>query len=228
MGDSDKLQGSGRYRYTEHRGFLEGLLTRLEVTNNVTLVLHDWGSALGFDWAFSHPNAVRGIAYMEAIVRPLTWEEWPEGAREIFGALRGPQGEEMLLQQNLFVERLLPASVLRNLSEAEMAAYRKPFLEPGEGRRPTLTWPRELPIDGEPADICAIVAQYGRWLANCDVPKLFMNAEPGAILVGSQRDFARSWPNQIEVTVPGRHFVQEDSPDAIGAAIAAWYQLTGR
>jgi haloalkane dehalogenase len=225
MGDSDKLPGSGRYRYVEHRTFLEALLVGLGVTNNVTLVLHDWGSALGFNWAFSHPDAIRGIAYMEAIVRPLSWQEWPEGAREIFQALRGPQGEEMVLQQNLFVERILPTAILRTLSEAEMATYRKPFLEIGEGRRPTLTWPHELPIEGEPADVCAIVTQYGRWLANCDIPKLFINAEPGAILIGSQREFARSWPNQVEVSVSGRHFVQEDSADAIGAAIAAWYQL---
>ena len=227
MGDSDKLEGSGRYRYSEHRTFLEALLAGLGVTHNVTLVLHDWGSALGFDWAFSHPDAIRGIAFMEAIVRPLSWQEWPEGAREIFQALRGPQGEEMGLQQNLFVERILPNAILRTLSEAEMNAYRKPFQEPGEGRRPSLTWPRELPIDGEPADVCAIVAQYGRWLANCDIPKLFINAEPGAILIGSHRDFGRSWSNQIEVTVLGRHFVQEDSSDAIGAAIAVWYQLIG-
>jgi haloalkane dehalogenase len=227
MGDSAKLEGSGHYRYAEHRTFLEALLAGLGVIHNVTLVLHDWGSALGFDWAFSHPGAIRGIAFMEAIVRPLSWKEWPEGAREIFQALRGPQGEEMVLQQNLFVERILPNAILRTLSEAEMTDYRKPFQEPGEGRRPTLTWPRELPIDGEPADVCTIVAQYGRWLANCDIPKLFINAEPGALLIGSQRDFVRSWSNQIEVTVSGRHFVQEDSPDAIGAAIAVWYQLIG-
>lgn len=228
MGDSDKLEGSGRYRYTEHRAFLEALLTGLGATNNVTLVLHDWGSALGFDWAFSHPGAIRGIAYMEAIVRPLTWQEWPERRRETFRALRGPEGEEMVLQQNFFVEKILPTGVLRTLGEADIAAYRKPYREPGEGRRPTLTWPRELPIDGEPADVCAIIARYGKWLASCNIPKLFINVEPGSILVGSHRDFVRSWSNQIEVTVSGRHFVQEDSPDAIGAAIAAWYQLTGK
>jgi len=225
QGDSDKLSASGpdRYRFVEHRSYLDGLLDALDVRANVTFVVHDWGSALGFDWANRHRDAVRGIAYMEAIVRPVaSWDEWPEAARAIFQALRSPAGEEMILEKNLFVERILPGSVLRGLTDAEMAVYRRPFREPGEGRRPTLTWPRQIPIEGEPADVTAIAQAYAEWLAGCGVPKLFVNAEPGAILTGAVREFCRRWPNQTEVTVPGNHFIQEDSPDEIGRAIAAW------
>lgn len=224
MGDSEKLEPSGpdRYRFVEHRAYLDGLLAALGVTRNVTLVVHDWGSALGFDWANRHRDAVRGIAYMEAVVRPVTWAEWPEAARGVFQAFRSPAGEQMVLEQNVFIERVLPGSILRKLEPAEMEEYRRPFREPGEGRRPTLTWPRQIPIEGEPADVCAIVASYAEWLASAPVPKLFVNAEPGAILIGAPREFCRTWPNQTEVTVPGSHFVQEDSGDAIGKAIAAW------
>jgi haloalkane dehalogenase len=224
MGDSDKLEPSGadRYRFVEHREYLDGLLAALDVTHNVTLVVHDWGSALGFDWANRQRQAVKGIAYMEAVVQPVTWKSWPDTGRAIFQALRSPAGEEMILQKNVFVERILPASVLRPLGDAEMAAYRRPFLEPGEARRPTLTWPRQIPIDGEPADVVEIVTAYGRWLETSPVPKLFINADPGAILIGPQRDYCRRWPNQREVTVRGSHFIQEDSPDEIGRAIAAW------
>ena len=224
MGDSDKLEPSGpeRYRFVEHRAFLDELLAALGVAGDVTLVLHDWGSALGFDWARRHPDALRGIAYMEAIVRPVGWAEWPDAAREIFQAFRSPAGEQMILERNLFIEAVLPGSILRRLTDEEMAEYRRPFLTPGESRRPMLTWPRQIPIDGEPAEVVEIVRAYGDWLAASPVPKLFVNAEPGAILIGAQREFCRSWPNQREVTVRGVHFVQEDSADEIGAAIGAW------
>jgi haloalkane dehalogenase len=188
----------------------------------VTLVVHDWGSALGFDWARRHPDRVKGIAYMEAIVRPLRWAEWPEAARRDFQGFRSPAGEAMVLEQNVFVERVLPGSILRKLLDAEMEAYRRPFREPGEGRRPTLSWPRQIPIEGEPADVTRIVQDYADWLSRSPLPKLFVNAEPGAILVGPQREFCRGWPSQQEVTVRGAHFVQEDSPDEIGAAVAKW------
>ncbi len=224
MGDSDKLESSGpdRYRFVEHRKYLDALLETLGVAANVTLVIHDWGSALGFDWAYRHPDAIRGIAYMEALVQPVTWDGWPGQARQIFQAFRSPAGEDMVLEKNVFVEAVLPGSVLRGLSDAEMAVYRRPFAEVGEARRPTLTWPRQIPIEGEPADVCEIVKRYGDWLATAPVPKLFVNAEPGAILTGPQREFCRSWPNQNEVTVKGSHFIQEDSPDEIGQAIADW------
>ena len=198
------------------------MLDQLDLGDNVTLVVHDWGSALGFDWAHRNPNRVHAIAYMEAIVLPVSWSDWPEAARPIFEAMRGNGGEELVLEKNKFVERILPASVIRDLTEDEMAVYRSPYEEPGESRRPTLTWPRQIPIDGKPTDTAEIVSDYGRWLSNSDVPKLFINADPGSILVGRQRDFARRFPNQTEVTVPGIHFVQEDSPDLIGEAIAAW------
>jgi haloalkane dehalogenase len=224
MGDSEKLPNSGpdRYRFVEHREHLDALLERLGVEADATFVIHDWGSALGFDWARRHPGAVRGIAYMEAIVMPLTWAQWPKAVKPVFEAFRSPAGEKMILEQNAFVEQVLPGAVLRGLGDAEMAVYRRPFREPGEGRRPTLTWPRQIPIEGEPADVVQIVSDYGKWLGACDVPKLFVNAEPGAILRGEAREFCRSWPNQTEVTVAGSHFIQEDSPDDVGLAIAEW------
>jgi haloalkane dehalogenase len=185
-------------------------------------VIHDWGSALGFDWANRHRDAVKGIAYMEAVVRPVTWEEWPEQIRPIFQGFRSPAGEGMVLKKNIFVERVLPGSVLRKLTDEEMNVYRRPYLTPGEDRRPTLTWPRQIPLGGEPADVVGIAQAYADWMRVNDIPKLFVNAEPGAILTGAARDFCRTWKNQEEVTVKGSHFLQEDSPDEIGGAIAQW------
>ena len=225
MGDSQTQSpsGAGTYRFLDHSSYLDALLEVLGVEERVTLVVHDWGSALGFDWANRHRDAVLGIAYMEAIVRPVTWEEWPESARHFFEGLRSEAGEEMILNRNLFIERVLPNSIMRDLTEAEMNEYRKPYLEAGEARRPMLTWPREIPINGAPADVHRIVDGYAQWLAASDLPKLFINADPGSILVGPQREFCRTWPNQTEVTVPGIHFIQEDSPDEIGRAISAWH-----
>ncbi|MDX1540533.1 MAG: haloalkane dehalogenase [Geminicoccaceae bacterium] len=229
MGDSDKLEPSGpeRYRFVEHRRYLNALLNQLGVRERVTLVVHDWGSALGFDWARRYPDAVKGIAYMEAIVRPMTWDEWPEVIRPIFEGFRSDAGERMVLEKNVFVERVLPGSILKKLSNDEMAEYRRPFAEPGEGRRPTLTWPRQIPLGGEPDDVAQIVRDYASWLERSPVAKLFVNAEPGAILVGGQREFCRRWPNQTEVTVRGSHFIQEDSPDEIGRALADWLGRLG-
>ncbi len=225
MGDSEKLPDSGPDRYTlvEHRAYLDAFFAAMGLTEKVTLVVHDWGSALGFHWARRHPDAVRGIAYMEALVRPLVWEEWNEAARAVFEGFRSPAGEAMVLEKNIFVERVLPGSVLRGLTEVEMAVYRRPFAEPGEGRRPTLTWPRQIPISGEPADVVAIAQDYSGWLAETEIPKLFVDADPGAILIGAQREFCRGWKNQTEVTVSGSHFIQEDSPHEIGTALADWY-----
>jgi haloalkane dehalogenase len=224
MGDSDKLptSGPGSYTFAEHRRYLDTFLDALGVRDNVTFVVHDWGSALGFDWANRHRGAVRGVAYMEAIVRPVTWDEWSPQTRAFFRKLRSPQGEQMVLADNLFVESLLPQRTLRTLTATEMDAYRRPFREPGEGRRPTLTWPRQLPIDGEPTDVCQTVAAYGRWLAASPVRKLFINADPGT-LSAQELAFCRSWPNQAEVAVPGLHFLQEDSPHEIGQSLARWF-----
>ncbi|NNL44807.1 MAG: haloalkane dehalogenase [Woeseiaceae bacterium] len=226
MGDSDKLDNPGpdSYRYVEHRDYLFAAWQELGVTDKVTYVIHDWGSALGFDWACQHPDKVRGIAYMEGIVRPISWMEWPEAIRPLFQGFRSEAGEVMVLEKNIFVERVLPGSVLRGLTEDEMAVYRRPFENEGETRRPTLTWPRQIPLDGEPADVHQIVARYADWLCNSEVPKLFINAEPGAILTGPQREFCRGFPNQAEVTVAGSHFIQEDSPLEIAAAIREWLE----
>jgi haloalkane dehalogenase len=230
MGDSDKLSPSGpeRYRFVEHRDFLDGLLEALGVDNNVTLVIHDWGSALGFDWANRHRESIAGIAYMEAIVRPMTWDQWPESAKPVFEGFRSPAGDDMVLKNNVFIERVLPGSVIRDLSKAEMDHYRLPFINAGEDRRPTLTWPRQIPLEGDPEDVVKIVKDYSEWLCESNLPKLFINADPGAILCGELREFCRNWPNQTEVTVSGTHFIQEDSPDEIGQAIADWINDTVR
>src|SRR5215472_924026 len=231
MGDSDKLpdSGPGSYRFVEHRGYLDALLEALGVRERVTFVIHDWGSALGFDWVNRHREAVKGIAFMEAIVRPQGWDHWDKiNMRPALQALRSAAGEDMVLRDNFFIETILPGAILRPLSGEEMAQYRRPFAEPGEGRRPTLTWPREIPIEGKPADVAAIVAAYADWLATSDVPKLFVKGEPGAILaVGTNLDFVRRWPAQTEVTVAGSHFLQEDAPDEIGRAIAGWMGALG-
>ncbi len=227
MGDSGALpdSGPGRYSFDTHSRYLAGFLEQVGADSDVTLVVHDWGSALGFDWARAHPGAVRGIAYMEAIVAPVpSWDAWPEAARGIFQGMRSAAGEDLVLQRNVFIEKILPASVLRGLTEAEMEVYRRPFSEPGESRRPTLDWPRQIPIATEgPADVVERVQRYADWLAGSDdLPKLFVDADPGSILVGPQRDVALSWPNQKVVSVRGSHFLQEDSPDEIGSAIADW------
>ena len=222
MGQSGR-SSNGSYRLVDHVRYLDAWFDALNLIHNITLVCHDWGSAIAFHWAYRHPSSIKGLVYMEALVRPLTWEEWPEAARSIFQAMRSPSGEQLVLERNLFVERVLTGSVIRNLTDEEMEEYRRPYVEGGESRRPTLTWPREIPIDGEPANVVEIVDTYSRWLAASEVPKLFINADPGAILTGAQREFCRSWPNQQEVTVSGSHFVQEDSPEEIGQAIANWY-----
>jgi haloalkane dehalogenase len=224
MGDSAKLSSPGpaTYRFLTHRRFLWGFIEQaIGSQAPVVLVVHDWGSALGFDWANHHRERARGVAYMEAIVRPLAWAEWPAASRRVFQGFRSERGEEMILQRNLFVERVLPGSILRRLEPEEMAEYRRPFAAPAD-RWPTLAWPREIPIDGEPADVTALVADYAAWMAENDMPKLFVNAEPGAILVGAQREFCRLWRHQSEVTLPGIHFIQEDRGAEIGAAIARW------
>ncbi|MDT5286760.1 MAG: haloalkane dehalogenase [Mycobacterium sp.] len=222
MGGSDKLRPSGpdRYNYAEQRDYLFALWDALDLGDNVTLVLHDWGSVLGFDWANQHRDRVQGIAFTEAIVIPMTWPEFPGAIREVFEGFRSPRGEPMVLEQNVFIERVLPAQIQRELSDEEMDHYRRPFVTPGEGRRPMLSWPRNLPIDGEPADVVTVVDEYSNWLAATELPKLFINAEPGAIAHGHVRELIRSWPSLTETTVSGIHFVQEDSPDEIGTAIA--------
>ena len=231
MGDSDKLPNSGpdSYRFVEHRCYLDALLDALGVHERVTFVIHDWGSALGFDWANRHREAVKGIAYMEAIVGPQYWDHWDRfGMRPALQALRSPSGETMVLRDNFFIEQILPKAILRTLSAEEIAEYRRPFADPGEGRRPTLTWPRQIPIEGEPAEMAAIATAYADWLATSRVPKLFVKAEPGGILAGGAvLDFARRLPVQTEVTVAGVHYLQEDSPDELGRAIASWMGTLG-
>ena len=225
QGDSEKLsvsEGPGRYTFEVAYEYLAGLLSELDAEQNVVLVGHDWGSALGFHWARIHPDLVRGIAYMEALVSPVQWSEWPEAARGIFQGFRSKKGEDLVLSRNLFVEAVLPNSIIRKLTDEEMDHYRAPF-STLDDRQPTLNWPRQIPIDGEPVEMVELVTEYGCWLEqSVTLPKLFINAEPGSILVGRQREYCRTWPHQKEVTVPGKHFIQEDSPSEIGQAIAEW------
>ena len=225
QGDSEKLpasDGADRYSFQTVFEYLDGLLHEIDAAQNVTLVIHDWGSGLGFHWARLNPEAVKGIAYMEAIVMPVSWDDWPESARGIFQGFRSPKGEDLVLQRNMFVEAVLPSSIIRDLTDEEMSTYRAPFDTP-DNRQPTLNWPRQIPIEGEPAHMVNLVQAYGDFMAGSQIPKLFINADPGSILVGKQREFCRSWPNQTEVTVKGLHFLQEDSPKEIGQAIVAWH-----
>ncbi|MEH6559376.1 MAG: haloalkane dehalogenase [Oceanicoccus sp.] len=225
QGDSEKLpasDGPDRYSFLVAYHYLEGLLDAIGANQRVTLVIHDWGSALGFYWAQQHQQDIHGIAYMEAIVCPVTWEDWPESARGIFKGFRSDKGEDLVLQRNMFVEAVLPSSVMRKMGEAEMAHYRAAFSTPDD-RQPTLNWPRQIPISGEPAAMVDLVGSYAEWMCNSkDLPKLFVNADPGSILTGKAREFCRSWPNQTEVIVKGTHFIQEDSPREIGQAVADW------
>ena len=228
MGESDKLPepGSGTYSFFTHADYLDEFLDQVGLDGPVTFVLHDWGSGLGFDWAFRHQDAVRGIAFTEAMVVPLNWADWPAPARKIFRAMRGPDGVEAVLEQNAFVEKILPASVARGLHPDAHERYRQPFRTP-EDRWPTLEWPRQIPIENVPPRVRDVIARYGQWLRASDVPKLFLNAEPGSILVGRQRAFVRKWAALTEVTVPGAHFLPEDSPHEIGRALADWIPALG-
>ena len=223
MGDSEKLEDEGNmtYSYNTHKKYFDGFLDAIGVESNATLVIHDWGSALGFDWANDYPEKVKAICYMEGIVQSMEWEDWNEDAKGIFQGFRSPAGEEMILEKNLFIEAVLPGSILRKLSDAEMNEYRRPFNDK-KSRRPTLDWPRQIPLENDPPEICRIVDSYSQWMAENNIPKLFINAEPGAILIGKQREFCRTWKNQKEVTVKGSHFIQEDSPNEIGNAIFDW------
>lgn len=229
MGDSDKLTRSGAhsYRFVDHMRFLDAFLDQIVPSGPIILVIHDWGSALGFHWAKRHQDRVLGIAYMEGMVMPVSWSDWPDEARGIFQAMRSEAGEEIILEKNLFIEGILPNAIIRDLTVEEQAEYRRPFLTAGEDRRPTLTWPREIPIEAVPEDVNAIVEDYSQWLKKTEIPKLFINADPGSILIGRQREFCRSWPNQKEVTVKGRHFIQEDSPTEIAEAIERWIPTLG-
>ena len=223
MGDSEKLEDKGNmtYSYNTHKKYFDGFLDAIGVESNATLVIHDWGSALGFDWANDFPQKVKAICYMEGIVQSMEWVDWNEDAKGIFQGFRSPAGEEMILEKNLFIEAVLPGSILRKLSDAEMNEYRRPFNDK-KSRRPTLDWPRQIPLENDPPEICRIVDSYSQWMAENNIPKLFINAEPGAILIGKQREFCRTWKNQKEVTVKGSHFIQEDSPNEIGNAIFDW------
>jgi len=217
MGNSGNTP-NGSYRFVDHRRYLDAWFDALQLTKNVILVVHDWGSALGFSWAQRHPERIKGLVYMEAIVRSfLSWDEWPEVTREFFKRQRTPAGEDLILHKNLFIEYLLP---LRGISKEAMEVYRRPFRNPGPSRQPMLSWSRDLPIEGQPEEVTKIVDSYARWLATSPIPKLFINGDPGGFLIGAPREFCRGWPNQQEITVKGAHFLQEDAPSEIGEATA--------
>ena len=223
MGGSGKLDaslGPDRYSLASQRDYLFNLWDQMDLGNRVVLVLDDWGAVLGFDWASQNSHRVLGIVHMEAIASPLGWSDIPEQARPLFNALRSPEGERLVLEENVFIEKILPQAVIRQLTEVELNQYRSPFRDPGEDRRAMLSWPRSLPIDGEPPEVAEVVSRNASWLAQSNVPKLFINGDPGTLVRGRLREIIRQWPNQTEVTVKGRKLLQEDSPDEIGAAIA--------
>ena len=225
MGDSDKLtdEGNNTYSYHVQKKYFDACIEELEINKNITFVIHDWGSALGFNWAYENQQDIKGICYMEAIVQNITWDDWPKDAKSIFQGFRSDAGEDLILKKNLFIEGILPNAIIRNLTEIEMGVYRRPFLEEID-RRPTLDWPRQIPINNEPEDVCKIVKDYSSWMSINEIPKLFINADPGSILTGKQREFCRKWKNQQELTVKGNHFIQEDSPEEIGKGISNWYR----
>ena len=225
MGDSEKLDNpdTNSYRFEEHFFYIEQVIRKLTDGQKITLVLHDWGSALGFNWSYKYPELVKGIAYMEAIVKELSWDEWNDKSKGIFQGFRSDAGEYLVLEKNYFIEKVLFGSIIRTLNDEEKKEYRRPFIEPGENRRPMLSWPREIPIDGEPENVCRIVNNYSNWMQENDIPKFFINAKPGAIIQGTVREFCRTWKNQREITVKGLHFIQEDSADEIGKALSKWY-----
>ena len=221
MGDSDKLEGVDNpgYKYHGQYSYLTALMDELDLGNNIHLIIHDWGSAMGFQFARENKDRIKSITYMEAIVMPLTWDQWPDPATKIFGLFRSEAGEELVLEKNFFVERILLADSSTGYTEEEKSEYIRPFINPGEDRRPTLTWPRQIPLDGEPSEVVEEVRLNAEFHKESDIPKLFINADPGSILIGDQREFARSWKNQTEITVKGNHFIQEDSSEEIGAAL---------
>ena len=221
MGDSDKLEGVDNpgYKYHGQYSYLTALMDELDLGDNIHLIIHDWGSAMGFQFARENQDRIKSITYMEAIVMPLTWDQWPDPATKIFGLFRSEAGEELVLEKNFFVERILLADSSTGYTEEEKSEYIRPFINPGEDRRPTLTWPRQIPLDGEPSEVVEEVRLNAEFHKESDIPKLFINADPGSILIGDQREFARSWKNQTEVTVSGNHFIQEDSSEEIGAAL---------
>ena len=221
MGDSEKLEGEDNpdYKYHGQYKYLSSLLDSLDLGNEINLVIHDWGSAMGFQYARENPDRIKSITFMEAIVMPLTWDQWPENARNIFQLMRSEAGEEIVLEKNVFVERILLNDSASGFSEEEKNEYIRPFKNPGEDRRPTLTWPRQIPIEGEPEAVVDEVIKNGEFHKNSDIAKLFINADPGSILIGEQREFVRSWKNLKEVSVKGNHFIQEHSPNEIGSAL---------
>ncbi|HUO32202.1 MAG TPA: haloalkane dehalogenase [Bryobacteraceae bacterium] len=223
MGESDKLDpslGPGRYSLATHRNYLFNLWDQLDLGNRIVLVLDDWGAVMGFEWARQNSHRVRGIVHMEAIAAPLNWPDIPEYGHPLFKALRSQEGERMVLDENIFIEKILPQAVIRHLTDEELNHYRSPFRNSGEDRRAMLSWPRSLPIDGEPAEVAEVVSRNCNWLAKSDVHKLFINGDPGTLARGRLREIIRRWPNQTEVTVKGRKLLQEDSPEEIGAAMA--------
>lgn len=221
MGDSEKLEGIDNpdYQYHGQYKYLSTLLDSLDLGDEINLVIHDWGSAMGFQYARENSDRIKSITFMEAIVMPLSWDQWPENARNIFQLMRSEAGEEIVLEKNVFVERILLNDSANGFTDEERNEYIRPFKNPGEDRRPTLTWPRQIPIDGSPQAVIDEVTKNGEFHKDSKIPKLFINADPGSILIGEQRDFVRSWTNLRELTVKGNHFIQEHSPKEIGEAL---------
>ncbi|MFQ5662797.1 MAG: haloalkane dehalogenase [Terriglobia bacterium] len=227
MGKSDKP--ALEYRFFDHVKYIEGFINKLEL-KNLTLVVHDWGSALGFHYAARHQDHIKAMAFMEAILLPAPgWEVFPENFTGIFQAFRTPEvGWDLIVNKNMFVERILPAAVVRGLTDEEMNHYREPFKQP-ESRKPLWRWPNEIPIAGEPADVVTAVAAYSDKLRQSEWPKLLFHASPGAILRAAMVEWCRANLKNLKTVDVGEgiHFLQEDHPHRIGAELASWYDSLG-
>ncbi len=222
MGESDKPDID--YRYHDQYKYLLGFIDALELTN-ITLVLHDWGSGLGFNFAAQNPDRIKAIAFMEALVQPRTWEDFPPDFRRAFKLMRAPGiGWLMISVANGFIKQMLPQAIVRELSETEKAVYAGPFPTIGS-RKPLLQFPRDVPIDGQPADVHSIISNYSQWLQQTEIPKLFFYASPGAIIDAEVADWVKqSFPNLTSYDMgAGIHFVQEDNPHFIGEKLAEWH-----
>lgn len=209
------------YHFKDNIAYFDTFFEALDLTENVILVVHDWGAAVGFNRAARFPEQIQGIAYMEAMVWPRKWTDIPPERVDAFKWFRTAEGEKAALEKNVFVEQMLfERGIVRDLSDVEKEVYRRPTTRAGGTNLPSIIMPNDIPFDGEPADNHKIIEFYAEWLAKSDVPKLFVNADQGHGLVGAAREHARTFKNQTEVTLHGRHYLQEDVPDGIGAALS--------
>jgi len=212
------------YTFADHYRYMDAFIKELEL-QNVILVIHDWGSALGFNYAMQNPDNVKGIVFMEALYQPSSWKNFPSSAYLIFKLFRNPiMGKLMIMNRNFFVEKVLPKFTVRQLTKEEMDHYRQPYPDK-KSRKPLYVWPNQIPIDGKPRETYDVVTQYNKFLQESEIPKLLLWAKPGAIITEQAVEWIKSHFKNLEDNYIGKslHYVQEDQPDAIGKAIKSWY-----